>query len=65
MTLYMLGFVALRLLCLAFFLLLAARIAVGLRSHRRDGAMDVLERRFVAGEITEEEFRAMREVLRS
>jgi uncharacterized membrane protein len=65
MTLYMLGFITLRLLCLGFFILLAARVAVGLRSRRRDGAMEALERRFVAGEISEEDFRAMRDVLRS
>ncbi len=63
MTWFFLGLVLLKLLCLAFLLVLVMRIALGWRRHHGRGALAVLERRFVAGEITEEDFRHMRDVL--
>jgi len=65
MDLFTIGFIALRMLGLVFFGLLVARMAAGLRDRRRhdDGALASLERRFVIGEINEEDFRRMREVL--
>ena len=64
MAWFIAGFVALRLLGIAFVVLLVARIAVG-AAGRRDGARGVIARRFAEGEITEEQFRQMREVLGS
>ncbi len=58
------GFILLRILGVAFFVLLAVRIITGLRS-RHSGAVDIASRRFASGEITEQEFRRMREVLDS
>jgi uncharacterized membrane protein len=65
MSLYFAGFILLRLLCLAFAILFVVRLAAGLRARRPDGALALLERRFAAGEIAEEEFRRMRSVLDS
>ncbi|MCX7023032.1 MAG: hypothetical protein NT080_00245 [Spirochaetes bacterium] len=65
MTLYFIGFLALRLLCLTFVVVLILRIAAGTGRHRGDGALAALERRFVAGELPEEDFRHMRDVLES
>ena len=58
------GFIVLRCLGIAFFVLLAVRIVAGLR-HRHDGALEVASRRFASGEMSEEQFRRMREVLNS
>ncbi|HUI72525.1 MAG TPA: hypothetical protein VL354_18540 [Spirochaetia bacterium] len=58
------GFIVLRFLVIAFFVLLAVRIVAGLR-HRHDGALEVASRRFASGEMSEEQFRRMREVLNS
>ena len=58
------GFVTLRVLGIAFVVLLVARIAASLRGHR-DGALGVAARRFAGGEITEEQFRRIRDVLDS
>jgi uncharacterized membrane protein len=58
------GFVLLRFLGIAFFVLLIARIVAGARS-RHHGALGILSRRFAEGEITEEQLRRMREVLQS
>ena len=58
------GFILLRILGVAFFILLIARIVVGARSHHHD-ALWILSRRFAEGEITEEQFRKMRSVLES
>jgi len=65
MSLYWIGFLVLRLLCAAFAILFVARIAISLRGSRPDGAKAALERRFVAGEIGEEEFLKMRHTLES
>ncbi len=66
MNLFIIGFIALRVLGLAFIILLVARIATGMHGRHRygDGALTALERRFVKGEINEEDFRRMREVLK-
>jgi uncharacterized membrane protein len=58
------GFVLLRILGVAFIILLIARIAAGARG-RRNGALGVLGRRYAEGQITEEQFRRMRDVLES
>jgi uncharacterized membrane protein len=58
------GFVALRVLGIAFLVLLIVRIAAGAR-RRHHGAAGIISRRFAEGEITEEQFRRMREVLDS
>lgn len=65
MSLFIIGCVALRILSLAFFILLVARIATGFHGHRRDDAMAALERRFVAGDIAEIDFRRMRDILKT
>jgi uncharacterized membrane protein len=54
---------ALRLLCLAFAVLFTVRVVAGVRSRHPGGARAILERRFVEGAITEEEYRARRAVL--
>jgi uncharacterized membrane protein len=58
------GFVLLRVLGIAFVVLLAARIVMGMRG-RHDGAREIARRRFASGEITEEELRRISEVLGS
>jgi uncharacterized membrane protein len=58
------GFVLLRVLVIAFLVLLVTRIVGGSR-RRHDEASEVLRRRFAAGEITEEQFNRLREVLDS
>jgi uncharacterized membrane protein len=58
------GFVALRFLGIAFLVLLIARIVSGAR-RRHHGALGIISRRFAEGEITEEQFRRMRDVLES
>ena len=58
------GFILLRILGVAFFILLIARIVAGARS-RDHGALSIVSRRFAEGEITEEQFRKMRSVLES
>jgi uncharacterized membrane protein len=58
------GFVALRVMGIAFLVLLAVRIAGGLRSRGSEG-LEIASRRFASGEITEEQLRRMREVLDS
>ena len=65
MNLFIIGYMAMRILCLAFVVLLIARIAMGLRSQYHDGAMASLERRFVAGDVSEEDYRRMRDILKS
>ena len=64
MAYFIAGFVALRFLGIAFVILLIARIVAGVRG-RRDGAVDIAGRRFASGEITEEQFRRIRDVLDS
>jgi uncharacterized membrane protein len=64
MNLFFVGCVALRLLGLAFFVVLTVRIVAGLRRNR-DGAIAALRRRFAEGEIGEEEFRKLRDALES
>ena len=56
------GFMTLRLLGIAFVVLLVARIVAGVRG-RHDGALGVAARRFANGEITEEQFRQIRDAL--
>jgi uncharacterized membrane protein len=61
---YIGGFILLRVLGIAFVVLLAARIFMGTRG-RHDGAREIARRRFASGEITEEELRRITEVLDS
>ena len=63
MTLFLIGSIVLRFLCLAFFILLALRIGVGIRARHGSGAQAILEKKFVEGQITEAEFRQKRAVL--
>lgn len=58
------GFVVLRILAIAFVVLLIARIVAGVRSHH-NGALGIISRRFAEGELTEDQFRRMRDVLES
>lgn len=58
------GFVALRILGVAFIVLLVARLTAGARAHG-DRALDVVRGRLAAGEITEEQYRRLKEVLES
>jgi len=62
MALFVAGFIALKLMGAAFIVLLVIRIAASLRG-RSDGALESASRRFAAGEITEEQFRRIRDVL--
>ena len=64
MGLFVTGFIALKLLGVAFIVLLIMRIAAAVRG-RPDGALETASRRFAAGEITEEQFRRIRDVLDS
>ena len=64
MAWFVAGFVALRVLGIAFLVLLVTRIVAGVRS-RGGGALEIASRRFASGEITEEQFRRVREVLDS
>ena len=64
MGLFVAGFVALRLMAVAFIVLLIMRIAAAVRG-RSDGALETASRRFAAGEITEEQLRLIRDVLDS
>jgi uncharacterized membrane protein len=61
---YFAGFVALKLMGAAFIVLLITRIAAAVKG-RCDGALESASRRFAAGEITEEQFRRIRDVLDS
>jgi uncharacterized membrane protein len=58
------GFVVLRLLAIAFVVLLIARIVAGMRGHH-SGALSIIGRRFAEGELTEDQYRRMRDVLES
>ncbi len=64
MAWFIAGFLALRVLGIAFFVLLIARIVAGVGSRHYD-ALGIVGRRFADGEITEEQFRRIREVLQS
>ncbi len=64
MSMLFIGFVALRILGAAFFVVLALRIAAGFR-RRMDPGLAALERRFVTGDLEEKDYRRMREVLES
>ncbi len=61
------GFFALRILGVAFIVLLVARLVTGSRErfHHVDRASDILRGRLASGEITEEQYRSLREVLES
>jgi uncharacterized membrane protein len=58
------GFVALRIMGIAFLVLLVTRIVAGFRHHHNE-ALEIAGRRFASGEITEDQFRRMREILDS
>jgi uncharacterized membrane protein len=62
MNLFIAGFIALRLLGAAFIVLLIVRIAAAMRG-RSNGALEAASRRFAAGEITDEQFRRIRDIL--
>ncbi len=62
MTLHAIGFIALRLIGFAFFVLLVVRAAAWRRS-RCNGGRAILEKRLAAGDITEEQYRRMRDVM--
>jgi uncharacterized membrane protein len=64
MAWFIAGFVALRILGITFLVLLVIRIVAGFRS-RNNEALELASRRFASGEITEDQFRRMREVLDS
>ncbi len=64
MAWFIAGFVALRILGIAFLVLLVTRIVAGFRS-RNSEALEIAGRRFASGEITEDQFRRTREVLDS
>ncbi len=64
MAWFVVGIIVLRVLGIAFLVLLVARIAMGIR-NRHDEALEIVGRRFASGEITEEQFRRLREVLES
>ncbi len=64
MAWFVAGIIVLRVLGIAFLVLLVARIARGTGS-RHDEALEIVGRRFASGEITEEQFRRLREVLES
>ncbi len=56
------GFVTLRMLGVAFVIVLIARIVTAVRG-RHDAALEIASRRFATGEITEEQFRRIRDTL--
>ncbi len=64
MAWFVAGFIALRVLGIVFLVLVVTRIVAGVRS-RNDGALEIASRRFASGEITEEQFHRMQEVLDS
>jgi uncharacterized membrane protein len=64
MSLHQISFIALRLIGFAFFILLAVRIVAEVKSCRSD-ELDILKKRLAEGELTEEQFRRMRDVLDS
>ncbi len=51
------GFVALRLLGVAFVVLLVARIVVAVRGRGDGAAREIAAQRFASGQVTEEQFR--------
>lgn len=57
------GFVALRLLGVTFVALLVARIIAAVKGRRADEALDLAAQRFATGQITEDQFRRIRDVL--
>ena len=63
MTLTIVGFVVLRLLGTAFFVLLAIRIFVALKGRGPHSAHALLDRRFAEGQISADEYRARKAVL--
>jgi uncharacterized membrane protein len=64
MGLFMAGFIALKLIGTAFVVLLIVRLVVAARGSS-NGALESASRRFAAGEITEDQFRRIRDVLDS
>ena len=65
MTLFIIGFLALRVLCIAFFVALVLRIGSGVMNRCIDSGLATLERRYATGSLGEADFRRMREVLES
>ncbi len=61
------GLIVLKALGIAFVILLVARIAAGVKSRwgHWDRASEILRGRLAAGEITEDQYRRLREVLDS
>ncbi len=64
MAWFIAGFIALRVLGIAFLVLLVTRIVAEVRNGNGE-ALEIASRRFASGEITEEQFHRMREVLDS
>jgi uncharacterized membrane protein len=64
MGLFIAGFVALKLMGTAFIVLLIVLLIVAVKGGH-DGALESASRRFAAGEITEDQFRRIRDVLDS
>ncbi len=62
MAWFIAGFLVLRILGIAFLVLLVVRIVAGARGPN-DDALRIASRRFASGEITEEQLRRIREVL--
>jgi len=64
MTLYTIGWIAMRVLGFAFFILCIARIGLAVRSRRGCGH-DTLRERLAKGEIDVEEYRRLRDAMDS
>ena len=62
MAWFIAGFVALKLIGVTFVILLVSRVVVAFRG-RHDRASDILRGRLASGEITEDQFRHLRDVL--
>jgi uncharacterized membrane protein len=63
MSVTIIGFLILKLLGLAFAVLLAVRVAAAFRGLGPHGARAILDRRFAQGEIVAGEYRLRRAVL--
>ncbi|MGO8692102.1 MAG: hypothetical protein ACLQMF_00380 [Rectinemataceae bacterium] len=65
MTMFIVGFLTLRVLCIAFIVVLVLRIGSGVMNRHVDSGLVALERRYATGGLGEADFRRMREVLES
>jgi uncharacterized membrane protein len=63
MTALFIGFLALRVLCMAFAVLLVVRLVAAFQGRGPHGARAELDRRFARGEMSAEDYRQRREVL--